>query len=107
MANIKTHMRNEVGDIEASRKGIANIFQSIYEDLFSRRKDERKDEKDDDGRLENNCDHAGNDENNEDEEKDNHIPELTMKELIISIDSLKKRKVGRQQRNQSGRSQRS
>ena len=41
----------------------------------------------------------------EDNEQDNHIPELTMKELMIAIDSLKK--IGRKQRNLSGSSQRS
>ena len=36
-------------------------------------------EKDNDGGLENNCDHAEIDENDEDDEQDNHVPELTMK----------------------------
>ena len=51
-------MRNEVGAIEASRKGIANSFAKFYEDLYSSGSDERKDEMDNTGRLENKGDHA-------------------------------------------------
>ena len=86
--NLITHMRNEVGDIEASRKGIANTFAKFHEDLYSRRNGERKDEKDNDGRRENNCDHADDDESFEDDEQYNHTTKFTMKELIIAIDSL-------------------
>ena len=64
-----------------------------YEDLYSRKNNDRKDEKDSDGRVENNCDHADDDENIEDDEQDNHTPEFSMKELIISIDSLTKRDI--------------
>ena len=56
-------MKNEVGDIEALRKDIAHTFAKIYQ-------------KDSDGRLENNCDHADDDENLEDDEKDNHRSEI-------------------------------
>ena len=44
-------MRNEAGDIEASRTGIGNTFAKFYEDLCSRRSGERKYEKDNEGRL--------------------------------------------------------
>ena len=37
-----TRMRNEVGDIEASRRGVANTFAKFYEDLYSGRNEERK-----------------------------------------------------------------
>ena len=37
-----TRMRNEVRDIKASRKGIANTFAKFYEVLYSSRNDERK-----------------------------------------------------------------
>ena len=37
-----TRMRNEVGDIEASRRGVANTFAKFYEDLYSGRNDESK-----------------------------------------------------------------
>ena len=67
-------LRIEVGDIEASRKGIAGTFPKIYEDLHSSSNNERNDEKDSDGRLENNCDHADDDEKIEDDEQDNHMP---------------------------------
>ena len=98
IANIKTretnihitHMRNEAGDIEASRKRIANTFAKFYEDLSWSRSGKRKDDKDNAGRLEDICDHADDDENIEDDERDNHIPEFTMKQLIIAIDSLNK-----------------
>ena len=52
-------MRNEVGDIEASRKGIADTFVKFYEELFSRKSDGRKGEMDNEGRRENGCDRAG------------------------------------------------
>ena len=38
-----TCMRNEVGDIEASRRCVANTFAKFYEDLYSGRNDESKD----------------------------------------------------------------
>ena len=60
-----------------------------HEDLHSSRNNEKYD-KDSDGRFENNCDHADDDENIEDDEQDNHTPELTLKELIVAIDSVKK-----------------
>ena len=37
-----TRMRNEVGDIKASRKGITNTFAKFNEALYSSRNDERK-----------------------------------------------------------------
>ena len=43
----------------------------------------------------------------EDDEQDNRIPEYTMKELISATAQSHERKICRQQRNQSGRSQRS
>ena len=46
--------------------------------IFSSRNDERKYEKDNDGRLENKCDHADDDDHFEDEEQDNHVQEFTM-----------------------------
>ena len=33
-----SHMRNEKGEFEASRKGIANTFANFYSDLYSREK---------------------------------------------------------------------
>ena len=59
-------------------------MQTFCEDQNSRWNIERKCEKDNDGRLEN------DEENIEDDEQDNHIPELTMKEPIIAIGSLEK-----------------
>ena len=55
-------MRNEPGNIEATRKGIADTLANIYEVLYSSKNDERKDEEDNEGRLENTCDHADDDE---------------------------------------------
>ena len=55
-------MRNEAGDIEATRKGIADTLANIYEVLYSSKNDERKDEEDNEGRLELTCDHADDDE---------------------------------------------
>ena len=49
-----------------------------------------KDEEDNEARLENTFDHADGDENMKDDEQDQNIPEFTMKELSIAIDSLKK-----------------
>ena len=68
IANIKTrnkkilitHMRNEVGNIEATRKGIANIFAKFFQDLYSSNNDEGKDE-DNEARLENTSYHADDD----------------------------------------------
>ena len=76
IANEHTHMRNEVGYIETSRK---------VQKIRRCRSNERKDEKDSGGRLDNNCDHADNDENIEDDEQDNHLPVFTMKDLIFAI----------------------
>ena len=68
-------MRNKVGDIEESRKGIANTSVALFtEDFFSSRNDERKDEKDNDGRLDDNCDHV--DENIEDDEQKTIISQI-------------------------------
>ena len=80
-----THMRNEAGNIEATRK--ANVFAKFYKDLYSSKNDERKDEKDSEARLENTRDHAHDhdDKNDEDDEQDRQIPELTRKELMIAI----------------------
>ena len=49
-----------------------------------------KNENDNEARLGSTCDHA--DDDAEDDEPDRHIPELTMKELMIAINSLKKEK---------------
>ena len=105
--NIVTHMRNEVGDIEAWRRGIADTFATFYEDLYSSGNNERKDEKDTTADLRIIATMLTMMKNIEDDEPDRHIPEFTMKELIIEIYILKKGKIGRLQRNQSGRSQRS
>ena len=79
-------MRNEAGDIEATRKGIASTFAKFYEDLHSNKNDEGKDEEDNVVTM------LTMMKNIEDDEQDEHIPELTMKELSIAIGSLKKGK---------------
>ena len=83
-------MRNKSGNIEATRKGIANVFAEFHEDLYSNKNDERKEKQDSEAGPENTCDHA--DDDKEDDEQDRHIPELTRKELMIAIGSLKKGK---------------
>ena len=85
-------MRNEAGDMEATKKGIANTFAKFYEDLYSNQNDERKDEEDNEARLENTYDQADDGENIEEDERDRHIPEFTIKELSIAIGCLKKGK---------------
>ena len=65
-----THMRNEVGDIEASRKGIANTFCNMSRRSYSTGNNERTCEEDSDGRLEKNCCQSDDDENIEDGERD-------------------------------------
>ena len=82
-----THMRNKSGHIEATRKGIAKVFAKYNKDLYSRKTDERKDET----RAENTRDHA--DDDIEDDEQDRHILEPNRKELMIALNSLKKRKT--------------
>ena len=57
-----TQMRNEAGDIEATRKGVANTFAKFYEDLYSSRNDARKDEEDNEETLEDSCDRGDDDE---------------------------------------------
>ena len=39
---LTTHMRNKPSNIEATRKGIANVFAKFYNDPYSRKNDERK-----------------------------------------------------------------
>ena len=55
---LNAHMRNEAGDIEATRKGTASTFAKFYEDQHSSENDGRKDEEDNEGRLEDICDHT-------------------------------------------------
>ena len=86
-------MRNESGNIEATRKGIANIFAKFYKDPTHKRKTMKKDEKDNEARLGVTCDHADDDIIEDDEEKKTgHIPEFAMKELMVAIDGLNKEK---------------
>ena len=82
-----THMRNKSGNIEATRKGIANVF-AFYNDLFSIKNNEIKDAQDSEAGLENTCDHP--DDDIDDDEQDRHIPEFATKELMTAIDCLKK-----------------
>ena len=84
-------MRNEAGDIEATRKGIANICAKIYGDLHSSKNDKRKDEEDNEERDENTCDRADDHEKHiENDEQDKHIPEFTMEELSVAIGAPRK-----------------
>ena len=62
-------MRNEVGKKTASRKGIANKFANLYEDLCSDKK-KGKNEKDNDGRR----DSAEDEKINDNDDQDKLIP---------------------------------
>ena len=87
--NLIAHMSSKSGNLEATRKGIANVYVKFYNVLYSGKNAERKDDKDCEARRSDNIgDNADN--GNEDDEQDRHIPELTKKELMIETDSLKK-----------------
>ena len=85
-----THMINKLGSIEATRKGIANVFAEFYEDQNSRQNVERQDKQSSEAGLDNTCDHP--DDDIENDEHDRHILEFTRTELTAEIDSLKKGK---------------
>ena len=54
-------MRNKLGNIEATRKAIANVFEEFYKDLYSSENDETKDKQSSEAGLENTCDHPDDD----------------------------------------------
>ena len=70
-----THMRNESGNIDATRKGIANVFAAV------------RTAKQDLKTLVTILTIILNT-----DEQDRHIPEFTRQELMTTIDSLEKRK---------------
>ena len=53
-------MRNKSGNIEATRKGIPNVFAEFHKDLYSSENDERKDKQDSEAGPEN-SDHPDDD----------------------------------------------
>ena len=80
-------MKNEKGETNTSRKGIANVFGEFYSKLYSgeRLAEEVQDPHNSETRM-----NTERESCNDDDEK-NEIPEFTQDEAQTAIDSLKKR----------------
>ena len=79
-----------MGNIEATRQGIANEFEKFYKDLHPNKTTKQKDNQGSEARLETPCDHPNEDIAND--EQDRHILEFTRKEWTVAIDSVKRGK---------------
>ena len=101
-----SHIREaSLGNIEATRKGIADVVAKFCKDLYSSKNDERKDKQSSEAGLENTCDHP--DDDIENDEQDRHILEFTRKEFTVCNRQSPKMEIGGKRGNQSRRYQRS
>ena len=95
-----TKIKNEKGEINTSREGIANVFWEFYKTIYD---DNEQDESEQEvGENENESSTVVH--NNSTDEM-TRIPEITTEELRTAINKLKKRQIPRQQRNPSRRHQ--
>ena len=83
-----SHIREaSLGNIEATRKGIADVVAKFCKDLYSSKNDERKDKQSSEAGLENTCDHPDDDIENDEQDRSLNSPE---KNSRFAIDSLQK-----------------
>ena len=91
-----TKIKNEKGEVIASRKGIANVFGEFHKKLYDDQEHEETEQEHEENETESSIDVQ-----NKDTSEMKRIPEITIEELQTAINRLKKRQICRQQRNQS------